>query len=309
MRKNDVILLMVILFSSTIAIFKPNACSPLQPYPLYLMMLLMFMSFLKINFSSLLDTSLESLYRLILQVVVKLVILPAILYWITSLLLPEFATPVLLLSGISTGVVAPFIATLFETDVAQVLRMVVVTSLLAPFSLPVVLKILSGAEIAIPLILMVRLLAVVIFTPILAVILARRFFNSTLERLLPYHYPISLCIFAAINLGVFSKYSSFFFEGPHFILMSLGIAYVLSVVYYCVGFLLAPGGNSSDRIAAGVSFGVMNNVLVIVFSSQFFGPLAPMLAAMYMFPLFSMVIPVKILGSKSKWLSQTSLQS
>ncbi|MCL5124080.1 MAG: bile acid:sodium symporter, partial [Deltaproteobacteria bacterium] len=140
MRKNDVILLMVILFSSTIAIFKPNVCSPLQPYPLYLMMLLMFMSFLKINFSSLLDTSLESLYRLILQVVVKLVILPAILYWITSLLLPEFATPVLLLSGISTGVVAPFIATLFETDVAQVLRMVVVTSLLAPFSLPVVLK-------------------------------------------------------------------------------------------------------------------------------------------------------------------------
>ncbi|MGC8659907.1 MAG: bile acid:sodium symporter family protein [Desulfomonilaceae bacterium] len=308
MRKNDLILLVVIFLSSAIAILKPNACTPLQPYPLYLMMLLMFMSFLKISFDSLLNTSLGSLYRLALQVVFKLLILPATLYYITSIIVPEFATPVLLLSGISTGVVAPFIATLFETDVAQVLRMVVITSLLAPFSLPVILKILSGSEIDIPLSLMVRLLAVVIFTPMLAVILARRFFRRALEQLLAYHYPISLCIFAAINLGVFSKYSSFFYEGPHFILMAIGIAYILSVIYYCVGFFLAPGGSSSDRMAAGVSFGVMNNVLVIVFSSQFFGPLAPMLAAMYMFPLFSMVIPIKFLGSKLKWLSPESSQ-
>ena len=304
MRKNDVILLVVIFSSASIAILAPDLCAPLQPYPLYFMMFLMFMSFLRINFDSLLDTSRSSLKRLLILIVFKLVILPAALYWVISFALPEFAVPALLLSGISTGVVAPFIASLFEADVAPVLRMVIITSLLAPFSLPVLVKIIAGAEVQIPLDLMVRLLAMVIFAPMLALIIARRFFSGALGKLLQFHFPVSITIFAAINLGVFSKYSRFFFHSPRFIFMSLGVAYGLSIIYYLVGFLLVPGKNSSDRIAAGISFAVMNNVLVIVFSSHFFGPLSPTLAAMYMFPLFSMVIPVKILGSRFKWLSQ-----
>lgn len=304
MRRNDVILLLVIFSSASIAIVVPDLCSPLQPYPLYFMMFLMFMSFLRINFDSLLDTSIASLKLLLVLVVFKLVILPAALYWVTSFALPEFAVPALLLSGISTGVVAPFIANLFEIDVASVLRMVIITSLLAPFSLPILAKTIAGAEVQIPLDLMVRLLAMVIFAPMLALIIARRFFSGALGKLLQFHFPVSLTIFAAINLGVFSKYSHFFFNSPHFIFMSLGIAYGLSVIYYMVGFLLVPEKHSSDRIAAGISFAVMNNVLVIVFSSHFFGPLSPTLAAMYMFPLFSMVIPIKMLGSRFKWLSK-----
>ncbi len=37
----------------------------------------------------------------------------------------------------------------------------------------------------------------------------------------------------------------------------------------------------------------MNNVLVIVFSSRFFGPLSPTLAAMYMFPFYTLIVPAK----------------
>ncbi|MGC8602236.1 MAG: bile acid:sodium symporter family protein [Desulfomonilaceae bacterium] len=309
MRRNDVILLLVIFFSSLVAILSPDLCRPLQRYPLYLMMLLMFLSFLRINFGSLFDTSAKSLKNLILLVLFKLAILPTILFWVTSLFLPDFAIPVLILSGISTGVVAPFIATLFDSDVASVLRMVVITSLLAPFSLPIIIKALVGAKVEIPLGLMAQILAMVIFIPLLAVILARRFFENGLEKLFHYHYPISLVIFTAINLGVFSKYSNFFFQNPHLIFLSLIIAYILSLMYYLAGFLLASNGSSDDRIASGISFGVMNNVLVIVFSSQFFGPLSPTLAAMYMFPLFSMIIPIKILGSKLKWLSQNVQES
>jgi len=38
----------------------------------------------------------------------------------------------------------------------------------------------------------------------------------------------------------------------------------------------------------------LNNVLVLVFSSQFFGPMAATLAAMYMFPFFAMIIPIRL---------------
>ena len=60
---------------------------------------------------------------------------------------------------------------------------------------------------------------------------------------------------------------------------------------------MTPGLGHSERLAAGVSLAVVNNVLVIVFSSRFFGPLSPLLAAMYMFPFFTMMIPVKLISN------------
>lgn len=302
MRTNDFTLLIVIFLSAAVAIFFPDLCAPLQPYPLYFMMFLMFFSFLRINFDSLMDTSLSSLKRMFVLVLFKLAILPAVLYWMASVVVPDFAIPVLLLSGISTGVVAPFIANLLDTDVAPVLRMVIITSVLAPFTLPILVKTLAGTEVHIPLELMVKLLAMVIFIPMLAVVIARRFFMEVLKNVLQFHFPISLVIFAAINLGVFSKYSHFFFQGPSVLLLCIGVAYGLCAIYYFVGFLLVGKESSSDRLAAGVSFAIVNNVLVIVFSSHFFGPLSPTLAAMYMFPFFTMVVPIKILVSRSKWL-------
>ena len=46
-------------------------------------------------------------------------------------------------------------------------------------------------------------------------------------------------------------------------------------------------------MAGAVMLGNVNNVLVIVFSSEFFGPVEPLVAAMYMIPFFVIVIPLR----------------
>jgi BASS family bile acid:Na+ symporter len=260
------------------------------------MMLLLFLSFLRIDFTALVDTSRSGLIRLSALASMKLLIIPIILYYAFDLVLPEYALPALLLAGISTGVVAPFIAGLVRADMEKVLRMVILTSVLAPFTLPVLVKLLAGRELEIPLILMIRLLALVIFIPLFSVVILRRLFPGLPQRISSIQYPVSLCVFGVINLGVFSKYSSFFFERPTEILVSLLVAFVLCAIFFVSGFLAAPAKDLSERLAWGVSLAIMNNVLVIVFSSQFFGPLCPTLAAMYMFPFFTMIVPVKALA-------------
>lgn len=298
MTVSDVILFSVIFVSSAIAIFFPDPCAGFQPYIVYYMMLLLFLSFLKIDFRVLVETSSLSLAKLGLLVAVKLVILPVALYLITAALLPEFALPVLLISAISTGVVAPFIGALVHADIARVLRMVIVTSVLVPFTLPPLVKILAGAEITVPLAMMMRMLALVIFIPMGAVLILRRVSPTAALKIAERNYPISLALFAMVNFGVFSKYSDFFFQNPRTLLACLGIAYLLAAIYCATGFMISAGGDSSERVAAAVSLGIMNNVLVIAFAAQFFGPLSPTLAAMYMFPFFTMIVPVRILGRK-----------
>ena len=303
MRLNDLLLFIVVCASVTFAILKPEMCRPLQPYPLYLMMSLLFLSFLRINFDSLLDTSRRSFVQLGSLVFVKLIALPALLYWITLYLYPDFALPVLLLSGISTGVVAPFLANMCDTDIAPVLRMVVATSLLTPFTLPALVEALAGSQANIPVTPMIAMLATVVFVPLGLVALARRAMPEALEKFGGFQFPVSLMLFALINMGVFSKYSRYFYQNWETLLVAIGISYALALVYYAAGFISVRSNIPGARLSGGISMAIVNNVLVIVFSSEFFGPLAPTLAAVYMFPFFSLMAPLKLLSSRSKWLS------
>ncbi len=303
MSLNDLILLAVIFGSTFLAILFPHLGAGFEPYILYFMMCMLFLSFMKIDFQVLLDTSASALIHLGKLTAIKLVVLPALLYWLASRLLPDYAIPILLLSGISTGVVGPFIANILSADVAQVLRMTVVTSVLVPVSLPSLVKILAGAEITIPMESMVRMLAIVIFIPMGAVLIMRRFLPRVLNALDARRFPISLLFLAGTNLGVFAKYSSFFFENPWQLIVSVVLAYVLSVIYYVAGFVAAPAEDRAGKLAAGISMAIMNNVLIIVFSSKFFGPLSPTLAAMYMLPFFTMIVPVKLIAERTRLLT------
>jgi BASS family bile acid:Na+ symporter len=295
LKANDFILFAVVFGSIAVAVCCPELGSIFQSYFMYCMMMLLFLSFLRIDFRALLDASTSSLVGLTALILVKLFILPSVLYFAALFTFPEYAIPVLLLSGISTGVVAPFIAMVVDADVSVVLRMVVITSLIVPFSLPSLVKLLAGAEIHIPLGTMVQLLSIVIFIPIFAVLVLRQLWPTLLEMIFRRQFPLSLTLFALINLGVFSKYSSFFFQNPESILVSIIVAYVLAIIYFTSGWLIAARGKTGMRVAAGISLALMNNVLVIVFSSQFFGPLSPMLAAMYMFPFFTLIVPMKLI--------------
>ncbi len=300
MRSQDLILFTVVFASMAAAVVWPELGVPFQDYLLYLMMVLLFLSFLRIDFRALVEISKSSTSRLVLLVLVKLAVLPGLLYAVCALFLPDYAIPVLLLTGMSSGVVGPFIATLMAANVALVLRMVIVTSVLVPFTLPVMVEVLAGTRIEIPLALMIRLLCLVIFVPMVAVVVLRRISPSAPDALGRWQFPISMVLFAVINLGVFSKYSHFFFENPAQVVMCVAIAFVLSVIYYAGGVALLPKGKISDRLAAGISFAIMNNVLVIVFASSFFGPLAPTLAAMYMFPYYIMIVPVRIAAAYAR---------
>jgi bile acid:Na+ symporter, BASS family len=303
MSLNDLILFIVIFGSTFLAVVFPELGIGFQPYILYVMMFVLFLSFIRIDFSVLLDASPKALLILGKLVFVKLVLLPAVLYWIALWVMPDYAIPILLLSGISTGVVAPFMANIMNAEVAQVARMTVVTSILVPISLPALVKILAGAEVTIPLVLMVRILALVIFVPLVVVLFMRRFIPGVLAALDALRFPISLIAFGMINLGVFSQYSSFFYQNLHQVLIAVALAYLLAVIYYLTGFVVSPRQKRMDKLAAGISLAIMNNVLVLVFASRFFGPLSPTLAAMYMFPFFTMIVPIKLIQNYTQYLS------
>jgi BASS family bile acid:Na+ symporter len=299
-RKNDFLLLLVVFSAMGVGIALPEFGKVFSPYPLYFLMSLLFFSFLKIDFLQVFHDIRKKAFILFILCLFKLCIIPVGLFFLTQAIWPEYAVPVLLLSGISTGVVAPFISGLLEASTLLVLMMVVVSSLLAPFSLPALVSLLIGQTIEISFLVMMKILALVVFLPAGASILLRSLYPPFIDKLERVQFPVSLFMFACINLGVFAKYSSFFIETPMKVAETILVAFVLSVIYHGVGFLVTWRMKREDQLAGAISFAYMNNVLMVAFSSQFFGPLAPALAALYMLPFFIMIVPARIAGHLMK---------
>jgi BASS family bile acid:Na+ symporter len=77
------------------------------------------------------------------------------------------------------------------------------------------------------------------------------------------------------------------------IVLATVAALILGAIYLPMGLLLSWGRPVEDQVAAVICLAIMNNVLVIVFSSQFFTPIEPTVAAMYMIPFFGLIVPLR----------------
>ena len=297
-RINDLVLVLVIFCCIAAGIGLPEYTTVFSPYPFILLMVVLFFSFLKIEFVNAFHEMRKAVSILFVLCLLKLLVLPVALFFLTRAVLPEYALPVLLLSGISTGVVAPFISSLLNASTLLVLMMVVISSLVAPFSLPALVKLLAGQTLDLSFSAMVKSLAMLVLLPALAATLLRYAAPSFPKKVERIQYPLSVVIFACINLGVFSRYSSYFRQRLEKVAEVVLIAFALSLVYHIVGLLVTWGRRGEDRLAGAVSLAYVNNVLIVVFSSQFFGPLSPTLAAVYMLPFFAMIVPARMVGDR-----------
>ena len=292
-RLNDILLVCVVISSMAASITFPEFGSRFKALPFYCLMTNFFLSYLSIDLASVWKALKGHGAQIFVFTLMKLAVLPVVIYFGFSLFAPAYALSALLLTGVSAGVVAPMISNMVRGNSALVLVVVVITSALAPFTLPALIKIVVAKETAISFAAMLRMLATVIFIPIIAVEIIRRLAPRLAAPILRIQFPVSLFLFAVINLGVFYRYAPFFKAEPSVIIMATATGFVLAAIYCVAGILFFHKGPVENRLAGAVLLVNLNNVLVIVFSSQFFGPVEPLVAAMYMIPFFVIVIPLR----------------
>jgi len=294
----DWLLLIAGLSSILAGIIWPEYGAPLRPYPVYCMMALLFFSFLPIRLGAILSSVKDSVLDLGCYIFIKLILLPILVFVSFRCLLPKYAVAALLLSGISSGVASPFFAGLVQANISLVLGVLVVSSILVPFTLPALAHILVGKYMEISLAGMSRLLGLVIFCPLILAEILKRFAPDFTAKLSRSQYGVSLVSFVVTNIGVFSRYAAFLREEPSTVLISLGVSVILAIAYFAAGMLFSLGRPLPDRLSLIITFGIINNVLVLVLSSEFFSPLEATVAAMYTIPFFGLVVP---LGLYENW--------
>ncbi|MBI4795177.1 MAG: hypothetical protein HY790_04945 [Deltaproteobacteria bacterium] len=257
---------------------------------------LLFLAFLKVFPSAIWDTLRQYPVKLALLILTKLIMLPLIIYPLVIKLIPAYALGLLLLAGVSTGLSAPFFTGLVGANIPLVLAMTVVTTLLLPLTLPLMVKVLVGKELNFDLMGLAGLMATMIFVPLLASGFSRRLLPRLSAWLEKHSYPLSLVLFAAMNLGAFGLYAPFLKANQSQVVISILISFGLGAFLATFGVLLFWSSPPPERTAAAGALSWINNVLVIVLGNYLNDPLTSVLAALYLIPYYVLIIPLSHLN-------------
>ena len=152
LHKNDSILLIVIAFSMTIGILLPYFGIIFEPFLLIWLGLLLFLNLIKMDPQQL-AFRFKKPIPIIILTIIKVIAIPLLLYAVTNIVYPQLALSVLLLSGISTGLGAPFVINVFEKSNRLPLGVgtIIFTSIAVPFILPsLVFLLVDVSEFEIP---------------------------------------------------------------------------------------------------------------------------------------------------------------
>jgi bile acid:Na+ symporter, BASS family len=220
-------------------------------------------------------------------------VLPVGMYALAYVVYEPFALPILLLSGISTGLGAPFVVNVIGGQLPLVIGMIIITSTAVPFVLPSIVFTFAHTQFEIPLLYMIFLLSIALFTPLAAGWLTKKFFPAGSRFADKNSFPLSLLFIVLINWGMFAKFADFFYSEQTFLLQTITTAFLCYAAYCLVGYVGTVGNSRQEKRAGLIAMSYVNNVLVAVFAFQFFGSHVAALAVLYNIPYYIGIIVIK----------------
>jgi bile acid:Na+ symporter, BASS family len=294
----DYLLIIVLYGSLILGVFFPKMSGQVSPFIKYLMMCMLFLSFIKISPGDVWVALRSNPVSMALGTAFRLLMAPALAFYITQMVYPPLALPILLLAGVSTGVSSPFFTSLCNGNISFCLVMAVLTNLLVPFSLPFMVKVLAQSTLDYDLYSMALFLAMIILIPLAAAFALRYLFPGILGRVNRLSYPISLMVIAAINFGALGRYVPYLTANPLQIIYCAIFATGLAVIMAGLGWMVAGNVEWPDKVASSGSQVWLNNVLIIALAVHLDKPLAAALGVFYFLPLYGFVVIFSMMASR-----------
>ncbi len=264
------IYILVLASSLAIGLFLPTQGSLLYPFVTYFLGAIFFFSALKLHLQDVVETAHEW-KTITLVTVIKLILIPIIVYGLASLLIPHVAFAFLLLSVMPTAMTAPLFTTMAHGKQSLSLVLSIITSLIVPISAPLMIRFLVPASVSIDIANMGIRMALVIIIPILAAEFIKHATPHVATAITKLSRGGSLIALGLLLIGVISIHASTIIDTlirhPFTYLLPLC---ALFIIIHAIGYFLFSWLSYKKRIAATVSIAYMNFTLAIYIATTFF---------------------------------------
>lgn len=264
--------LFVALVAILLGVFLPNIFKQLSPYTTIFLGIIFFLSSLKIDISNIKREVQD--WKVISWVsIFVLFITPVIIYFLTLKLYAPLALAFLLLSVMPAGMTSPLLSEFIGGRQSLALVLTMLTSLLAPFTVPLMIKILAGHSVTVDFWAMVKLLSLVIYLPFILAQIVKFTNKKIVEKTSSYFKTSSMILLGFLIASVVAKQSHFIIEGINrggdLIYHLIGLL-VLFFILHILGYFLVFWRGREDKITITICVTYMNFTLAIELANKFF---------------------------------------
>jgi BASS family bile acid:Na+ symporter len=252
-----------------------DLAAAVQPTIRYGLMAVIYIGFLKVDLSRLRDELRSWGYHLYLLVLLQLLIPAAMYFALRALTSPlenseSWSLGMLISLAVPAGAVTPSLCLMFKARFERALLVLVTTSMSVPITLPLLLRLASGEDAALPLKPIAIFLTTIVVLPAVGAAVTRRFAPPVVRAIEPRVPLLSVIILSSVVIGAVAGLRKYLVESPALLVEMILISTASFAVAYAIGWFAAGRPAWQDRMTVAVAATWTNVGLGIVIANEFF---------------------------------------
>lgn len=258
------------LLAVPVTLVIPKVGAVFFPYTSWILGLLLFTSFLALEWKDLIAVF-HSPKRPFYAALVILVVAPLLAYPIMHRFFPEYLLGAVIFMLLPAAVASPAVAGIYGGNIAVATVNAVSTNLLSPFTIPLFLRVFMGQTVKFAIVPMFLKLFLMVSIPFTASILLNKFCPAFIGKTKKHYRFISLSLLFLLFFAAVSPYAEQLKANLlNFHLMLVGlVAYF--ILYFLSRLVLLSTRDSAERIAVTASIVLPNVGMGVVIVQQYFG--------------------------------------
>jgi len=278
-----------LIFAMFVGLVLPLPAEQMIPLLKPELMLTLFFIFLKIDILQVLER-IRDLRLMIYLLSVFLILSPLAFFYVFVGWDLQWAIALALLMAMPAGTSSAVLTDIVKGNTALSMSLTILTSLLVPFTLPLVFFLIGQNGLELNSWLLFWESATMVLIPMVLATVVKPLFPRLIKRSLPTFTAINILILFLIVVTSFGSQRAALLANPLSLVWDLLLMYGVFILLHVLGYLWSYGKNSKDRIAITVSHAYMNNGLAIVLAAKFFSPTVLILMVLSEIPWSTMLV-------------------
>ena len=281
-------LLAGILLGLSYPVYNDFLMSLLKP----LLMVMLLLVFLKTDLIHIFKQITD--YRLMTYLVsLYMVIIPLLLFIILNLFDREFAIGILLLTAMPAGVSTPSLTDIVKGNIALASGITIITSLVAPFTIPALFRLLDYDNLSINSLEMFTDLAILVFIPLILSLIIKRAIPGIIEKEKNKFTSVNILIIFIMVFAAMGSQRDLILGDSINVIWKIVFLYLVYIALHIIGYLIAFKQRKENKIAITVGSAYKNNGMAIVLAAIHFEPSILILMVLSEFPWNTLLAPFR----------------
>jgi BASS family bile acid:Na+ symporter len=267
----------------------------LKPYLTYLLMLILFFTFLKLDFVDIIKVA-KRVKLLIYAIILDLIILPLIVFAMLKIFKAQdfLLASLLLFSAVPAGVASASITDILGGDTILSTTIIIITHIIAPLTIPLLFYILLRKVIRVDYLNISLTLIKLIFLPLILSQAFKYTFKNLTAQIVKRNKIITTSILLLLGTTITAVNYNFIVKNPVSALGFMLISIPIYILFMVIPFYLTPKLPMEERISILATKAFMNVTIGVVLALSFLDAKASLVLTLAQIPWSLMIFPAQI---------------